>query len=251
MRATRVCNVMIRGENVSIARHRCRVIFDTSRLTPSGALVRRAAAGCHGPPSGLTRRLAAVHYRIRHPEPVVPHRPATAALALLTCVAVPATAQHPDFSGAWALDSAGSAQRSVAATGDARFRIGDMGSGWGTTLTLAQQASRLLVQYEYFSTYDLQPPLSYIFALDGSASRNSIMIGHAATEEWSRAAWRGDTLVISTTMPAPGSSDGSPRTAAMRQALHLESASTLVIETTRVGMNGAPTRTSRSVYRRQ
>lgn len=181
----------------------------------------------------------------------MPRRPAVTAIAFLVIAVCPALAQRPDFSGVWRLDETGAAQRSVASRGDAGFRVGDMGSGWGTTLTFRQQATRLSVEYVYFSAYDLQPPLSFTFALDGSESRNGIMIGHATAEERSRTAWRGDTLVITTLTPAPPADDGRPRTAEMRQALHLDSPTTLVIETTRVGLGGAQTRTSRSVYRRQ
>ena len=37
---------------------------------------------------------------------------------------------------------------------------GDMGSGWGSTITIAQDATRLSVEYAIFSRYDLQPPLT-------------------------------------------------------------------------------------------
>ena len=148
---------------------------------------------------------------------------------------------RPDFSGEWTrVDSV--EQRSVAAVGDAAFRVGTMGSGWGSPLTVRQDANRLVVEYRHFGTYDLQPPLRFTFALDGSESSNSIMIGHAESLVRSRAAWRDSTLVITMTYPAPQSVGGPVE---VRQTLKLESPGSLVVETTRAGVPGATsTRTS-------
>ena len=44
---------------------------------------------------------------------------------------------------------------------------GSPGSGWGTPLTIAQDSTRLTVEYSFFSRYDLQPPLQFTYALDG------------------------------------------------------------------------------------
>ena len=146
---------------------------------------------------------------------------------------------RPDFTGEWIrADSAGE-QRTVATVGDAGFRVGTMGSGWGSPLTLRQAANRLVVEYAYFGTYDLQPRLSFTFTLDGSESRNAVMIGHTESVSRSRAAWRGDTLVITTQYSAPAGATE----AVVRQALSLTSPTLLVIEATRG--SSAP---SRSVY---
>jgi len=142
---------------------------------------------------------------------------------------------RPDFSGEWVrTDSA--EQRSVATVGDGAFRVGTMGSGWGSPLTVRQQANQLVVEYAFFGTYDLQPRLSFAFALDGSESRNAIMVGHTESVSRSRAAWRGDTLVITTAYSAPDGVNG----AVVRQALTLASPTSLIVETTR---GAAPTRT--------
>jgi hypothetical protein len=143
-------------------------------------------------------------------------------------------AQRPDFSGEWVrvVDSAG-IRPSVAATGDAAFRRGDMGSGWGSPFIIRQSADSMVVEFTHFATYDLQPRLRFAFALDGSESRNTIMIGHADSPQRSRVTWRGDTLVIATTFPAPAGADGRPGTTAVRQALALDTDGSLVMETTR------------------
>jgi hypothetical protein len=135
---------------------------------------------------------------------------------------------RPDFSGEWVrADSA--EQRSVATVGDGAFRVGTMGSGWASPLTLRQQANQLVVDYAFFGTYDLQPRLNFTFNLDGSESRNAAMIGHTESVLRSRAAWRGDTLVITTEYPAPAGA----KDAVVRQALSLSSPTSLIIETTR------------------
>ena len=121
-----------------------------------------------------------------------------------------------------------------------------MGSGWGSPLTIRQSADSLIVEFPHFSTYDLQPPLRYAYSLNGSESRNTIMIGHADTHEVSRASWSGDTLVVVTSFPAPASGDARPRTSILRQSLALAADGALVIETTRE--RAAPVR---ATYRRR
>jgi hypothetical protein len=137
---------------------------------------------------------------------------------------------------------------SVAARGDASFRGGDMGSGWGSPVTIKQEAARLTIEYVFFSTYDLQPPLRYVYTLDGSESRNSVMVGHSALDQRSRVAWQGNTLVITTLHPVPDGETGRTLRAEVRQALTLEAPGTLVVETTRVGIRGAATTVTRTAY---
>ena len=173
------------------------------------------------------------------------------ALGLMLCVAS-ASALHaqarPDFSGEWRVVDSAASRASVASTGDASFQRGDMGSGWGAALTIKQDASRLSVQYPYFSSYDLQPPILLQYLLDGSESRNSLNVGHAESELRSRAAWDGATLVITTRSAGPVGSDGRPITVEVRQALSLQSPTVLRVVTTRVGILGAATTTTTVTY---
>ena len=71
-----------------------------------------------------------------------------------------------------------------------------MGSGWGPTITIAQDATRLTVEYMFFARGDMQPPLKFVFALDGSETKNSVMMGHGIEVQSARAKWDGDRLVI-------------------------------------------------------
>jgi hypothetical protein len=156
--------------------------------------------------------------------------------------------QRPDFTGEWT--SAEDRTQTVAATGDAGFRRGDMGSGWAATIRIAQRADSMIVEYVFFAPYDLQPPVRLAFRMDGNESRQSIMIGHASAERRSRVRWQGDTLVITTLHAAPGP-NGRPVDAEVRQALTLESPTSLVLETTRVGVLGGSTTRSRTGYTRK
>jgi hypothetical protein len=125
-----------------------------------------------------------------------------------------------------------------------------MGSGWGSTITIAQDTARLSVEYTIFSRYDLQPPLTLTYPLDGSAGRNSVMMGRGEQVESSRAQWTGSTLVIITTFDVADRGAGKPFTAEVTRKLWLESATTMVVEVTRAGVLGGPASTTRSVYRK-
>jgi hypothetical protein len=154
-------------------------------------------------------------------------------------------ASRPDFSGTWARVDAEPEAPSVASAGDLAFRSGGMGSGWGSPLTIRQDARALVVEYQQFSAYDLQPPIRFEYALDGSASTTSVMIGHAASELRSRADWRDRTLVVTTELAGP--TTGSR--VEVRQSLSLEAPDTLVVETTR-SLEGAAPSVTRTTYAR-
>lgn len=167
-------------------------------------------------------------------------------LALWSLVAFGSVADptRPDFSGTWERVDADPELPSVASAGDVAFRRGSMGSGWGSAITIRQDARALVVEYVHFSAYDLQPPIRLTYALDGSEMTNVLMIGHATSPQRSRVAWRDRTLVITT--EAPGPVPGGQ--VQVRQALTLESPETLQVETTREGVGGAPSSVTRATY---
>ena len=156
-----------------------------------------------------------------------------------------------DFSGRWTLDAPAIASTpAVPGTPAAAAAPGDMGSGWGSTITIAQDTKRLSVEYTIFSRYDLQPPLTFTYPLDGSAGRNTVMMGRGEQVESSRAQWNGQTLIIITTFHIADRGGGEPSTAELMRKLWLESPTTLVVEVTRAGVLGGPASTTRSVYRK-
>ena len=175
-------------------------------------------------------------------------------LALWLTAVLPVTipAQPPaDFSGRWTLDAPAIASTpAVPGTPAAAAAFGDMGSGWGSTITIAQDTTRLSVEYTVFSRYDLQPPLKLTYPLDGSVGRNTVMMGRGEQIESSRAQWNGSTLVIITTFDVADRGAGKPFTAELTRKLWLESPATMIVEVTRAGVLGGPASTTRSVYRK-
>jgi len=158
----------------------------------------------------------------------------------------------PDFSGTWALDAPAIATTpAVPGTPAAAAAPGDMGSGWGSTITIAQTAQRLTVEYTFFSRYDLQPPLRFAYALDGSESRNVLTMGRGEQVESSRSRWEGETLVIATAYQVAGHGAAKPFVAEVTRRLTLESPDTLVVELSRAGVLGGPPAATRSIYRKK
>jgi len=179
-------------------------------------------------------------------------RSALVALWLTAILPAALSARPPaDFSGSWMLDAPAIATTpAVPGTPAAAAAPGDMGSGWGATITIAQDAKQLRVEYTIFSRYDLQPPLTLIYPLDGSVGRNTVVMGRGAQVESSRAQWNGPALVIVTTFQIADRAAGTPFTAELTRKLSLASPTTLVVEVTRAGVLGGPASTTRSVYRK-
>ena len=126
-----------------------------------------------------------------------------------------------------------------------------MGSGWGSPLTITQDAKQLVVEQALFSRYDLQPSPRFVYALDGAETRNAFMTGHTTHVRVSRATWDGRTLQITTTYPSVDAVSGKPFATEVVQRLTLESPTTLVVEVTRGGaLGGQPTKT-RTVYQKR
>ena len=81
---------------------------------------------------------------------------------------------RPDFSGDW-IRADSVEQRTVATVGDAGFRVGNMGSGWGSPLTLRQQREPVVVDTLSSGLRPCNSDSGRV-ALDGSVSRNTVMI---------------------------------------------------------------------------
>ena len=76
------------------------------------------------------------------------------------------TAQtRPDLSGRWTSEPVPAATQGQRGEQGARP---DLGSGWGSTITITQDARQLSVEYAFFTRGDMQPPLKFIYALDGT-----------------------------------------------------------------------------------
>jgi hypothetical protein len=168
--------------------------------------------------------------------------------ALVALLAIGAMAQpRPDFSGRWSGEPAPAGDGQRGASGE---RIGNMGSGWGSNITITQTVERMTVEYMFFARGDMQPPLRFVFALDGAETKNSVMMGRGNQTQTSKTAWEGDKLVITTTQSFDLPGTDQPLTSEVKQTLALESPTSLIIETTRSGVLGGPSSTTRTVYRK-
>ena len=175
--------------------------------------------------------------------------------------AVSAAAQPPpDFSGRWQLvpDPSGT-------TGSARSAP-SMGSGWGSDISIVQDATTLTIEFTPYVRYDIQPPTRLVYRLDGTESTNTINVGRGPQDQISTAAWNGATLTLTTVRTfSPGRGD-KPTKIRTTQTLALESppavsgaerpalsgvgGTRLVVETTHGGALGGAPSTSRSIYKK-
>jgi hypothetical protein len=156
-------------------------------------------------------------------------------MMLLSALALSLLLQATDFSGQWTVDAPPA----------------DMGSGWGSTIAIKQDARQLVVEPAIFSRYDIQPVVRIVYALDGSESRNSVTISHAAQVRTSKVTWEGQSLRISTIYPGVDPSTGKAFTTEVVNTLTLEAPDTLVVATTRAGALGGPATSARTVYKKK
>jgi hypothetical protein len=179
---------------------------------------------------------------------------ALSVIAIGGSMSASAAIQSPtDFSGRWTIESPSTPLSTGAPAGrpdQGRLAVGDMGSGWGSPLMLTQDATRLIVDQNLFSRYDAQPQPRFVYALDGSETRNDVMLGHTTHSRTSRAVWDGQSLRITTRYPGIDPDSGKAFTTEVIHRLSLESPTTLVVEVTRgAALGGKPT-TTRTVYRK-
>lgn len=186
--------------------------------------------------------------------------PFVVALVLGYLIAPTPAQTRTNFSGQWTSTPdavAAAAQRGAGAEGarrgggGGRARSGDMGSGLGSTIAVTQDARQLMIEYVFFSRGDLQPPLRFRYALDGTPTTNVVTMGRGDQEQVSRTRWDGDTLVITTahTFLEPGTGEKVETT--VTDKLSLESPDSMIVEVTRAGVLGGPASTTRTVYRKQ
>lgn len=152
-------------------------------------------------------------------------------LAAVAIFASNAVAQaKPSFAGSWILvvDSAAMAQQMAAAEGGGGGgggRGGRGGGGMGQTFSAMQDDKTLTV-----TRTQGQNEIKMVYNLDGSESKNVMMGRGGQTEQVSKAAWEGTTLVITRTQATP---DGA--TVTIRQIWALDAAGNLWLENHRDG----------------
>ncbi|MCB9689157.1 MAG: hypothetical protein H6738_11840 [Alphaproteobacteria bacterium] len=160
-------------------------------------------------------------------------------LALLLVAAASAAPAHPDLSGCWTL------------VPDPTPRTrGDLGSGWGSPLTVTQDADRLGLQYAFFTPGELQSPLRFTYAFDGTETSTVVWMGHGPQELRAHAHWEGDRLVIVTAYPLVDPATGAAMTVDVTRTLALASPTSLTVETTTAAVLGGRPTSTRVAYDR-
>jgi arylsulfatase len=104
------------------------------------------------------------------------------------------------------------------------------------------------VEYVFFGAGDMQPPLKFAYALDGSETKNRVMMGRGIEERVSKTAWDGNKFVITTRFAFPDPVTGQSTTTEMKQVLSLENPTTLVVETTRSAFGGGAPTITKTTY---
>lgn len=162
-----------------------------------------------------------------------------------------AAREKPNFTGAWTVSEA----QAGPAAGGAEPSV-TLGSGWGESFTLMQDSSMLTVERVLYRPRDYQPTLKLRYALDGSESRNTFLMGRGMQVQVSTTAWEGDKLVVTMVHTAADVEDGEAIECEVTQTLSLQSPqqavgeSSLVVETKRCGVLGGLPTTTRTVYER-
>jgi hypothetical protein len=125
------------------------------------------------------------------------------------------------------------------------------GSGLGPDITITQTAAAMTIERAQFSPYDIQPPMRFVYALDGTESRNAVNMGRGPQETTSRVAWQNGALQLTTTYRFPDPGTGKPASSELRQVFTLEAADTLVVSATRTGPGVGPVTTSRQTFKKK
>jgi hypothetical protein len=125
-----------------------------------------------------------------------------------------------------------------------------MGTGWASTIAIAQDAARLTVEYTFFARGDMQPPMRFTYPLDGSETTNTVMMGRGMQAQRSRAKWDADKLVITTIHTFIDPATGKSMPVTETRTLSLESPTSLLVDTTREGVMGAPATSTKVTYRK-
>ena len=182
-------------------------------------------------------------------------RPGSLGLSALALVLLArlAAAESPDRSsslaGRWTL-VVENADASIANPSDAQPSAppphvpATASSGWGREITITSEDGRVTIERHQFAALDVQPPMRYVYVLDGAESRNVVNMGRGPQEQVARAEWKGEVLVIASRHAAD-----TDLAAEITQAFSLDAEGALVVEATRVA-HGV-TSTTKARYRRQ
>ncbi len=162
-----------------------------------------------------------------------------------------AALSNPDFSGSW---STAELQTVSVINRSDKPKVASLGSGWGEKISILQRSDYLDIERVVFNPRELQETVQYRYAMNGTATKNSINTGRSQKPSVSTAKWQENRLVITTTLPYQNPKNGLWKEHKTIQTLWLEDATNapwepkLVVETFREGVLGGLSSTNRTVY---
>jgi hypothetical protein len=158
---------------------------------------------------------------------------------------------NQDFTGSWSTAILSSAPPTGQA---APPPVPDLGSGWGDRISIVQTANSLEVERVIFVPREIQPAVTYRYALDGSQTENPVTLGRSGPAPVSTTAWDGNRLVITTRYPFQDPRDGRWLSIEVIQTMWLQPSlrppfePSLVVETMRGSALNGQSSTNRTVY---
>ena len=160
---------------------------------------------------------------------------------------------EPDFTGTWS----SAPLVSTPPTGQAPAPpVPTLGSGWGDRISIAHNSDQLQVERVMFLPREVQPPVRYRFALDGSETKNAVTVGRTGPAPTSTASWDENRLILTTRYPFQDPENGQWIASEVTQTVWLQAATStpwepeLIVETRRGGALGGPPSVNRTVYNR-
>ena len=158
---------------------------------------------------------------------------------------------NPDFSGSWSTADLNTV--SVINRGE-KPKVASLGSGWGEKISILHRADYLEIERVVFVPREVQPLITYRYALDGSVTENSVNMGRNEKPLVSSTKWQENKLIITTHFPYQNPKNGEWHQSKMTQTLWLEEPTEmpweprLIVETWREGVMGGLSTTNRTTY---
>lgn len=158
---------------------------------------------------------------------------------------------NPDFSGSWSTAELSAVNVIIR---EDKSKIASLGSGWGDKISILHRPDKIEIERVVFVPREVQPLVTYRFALDGSSTENYMNMGRTNKPAISRTKWEENRLVITTLYTYQDPVNKKWLDCKMIQTLWLEAATNmpweprLIVETCRVGVSGGLTSTNRTIY---
>jgi arylsulfatase len=158
---------------------------------------------------------------------------------------------NPDFSGSWSTTNTSSV--SIVNRTD-KPSVATLGSGWGEKISILHHSGYLEIERVVFTPREVQPLITYRYALDGTTTENNIHMGRGNKPLISTTIWQNNKLVITTLFPYQDPQNGAWHKSKLIQTLWLEEPAnapwepTLLVETYREGVSGGLPSINRTIY---